>query len=357
MRNTPTLLNLVLAVTCMMLLAPWAVNAAETPAAPAVPAAPAATGAETSAGGESADEVRKHHANGEVKYAGKWMPIMELFETYRKALAEAKAVAVKGEGGKDRLTELNKTLAQILADWRKEKQPTDNERNAALAKKHLAEKYLTLRPPVPPQLQREPSASHGGGGWGGGGGGYRDNQNEIDRVRRENQRKQEQYQRDLARYNEVQRQSKAAIEQANATIAACDKKLEELATARKAKEKPFLIERTKLNEQLRAGPLEAASRTNLADDQEEALRAAPLTLRVSKGIIEWQGNFYLLSDLEEMYNKVKTEIDEARREAEAKARVGGKESPKDWRHPKHQEAESLNQTIAHAKALAPTPTK
>ena len=361
MRNVVKLWNLVLVAGGLGLLMAVAVHAGETPAAPVAPAAPAATsvaGAEKPAAGESAEEVQKHHAAGEVKYADKWMPLMELFEMYRKALADVKAVGEKGEGGKDRLTEINKALAQILADWRKEKQPVENAKNAATAKKQLAERVLATRPPPPPQLLREPTG--GGGGWGGysgGGGGNRNSdihyQRELERVRAENQRRQEAYQRDLARYNEYRNQATAALEESKNKIAECDKKLSELVAARKVKEKPLMEERTELNKQLRSTPQQAASKTNLASAMEESLRAAPLTLRTGKSIVEWKGDFYLLADLEEMYKKDKTEIDEARREAEAKARLDGKELPKDWRHPKHEEAESLNEAITRGKAGMP----
>ena len=368
MRNTLRMWRFALAVSCLVLLVPAMVQAEETPAAPAatatpVPAAPAAATATpaaataTPAAADSLDDIQKHAAAGEVKFGGKWMPIMDLFEMYRKTVGEVKAVGDKGAGGKDRLTELNKTLAQILADWRKEKQPVEDEKRAALQKKQRAEQILGTRLPPPPKLLPVPTGG-GGGGWGGYAGGNRNNnnnynQNEVNRVNQENQRRQEAYQRLLAQYNDGRQQATAALEESKAKIAECDKKLEEFALARKAKEKPFLEERVKLNEQLRSTPTAAASKVRQTDDMEAALRASPFPLRNSKGIVEWKTDFYLLADLEEMYKKVKGEIDDARREAEAKARLDGKELPKDWRHPRYEEAESLNEAITHAKGGTP----
>jgi hypothetical protein len=370
MHNTLRMWRFALAVSCLVLLVPAIVQAEETPAAPAatatpVTAAPAAATATppaataTPAAAESLDDIQKHAAAGEVKFGGKWMPIMDLFEMYRKTIAEVKAVADKGAGGKDRLTELNKTLAQILGDWRKEKQPVENEKRAALQKKARAEQILGTNPPPPPKLLPVPTG--GGGGWGGFAGGYGGNrnnnnnynQNEVNRVNQENQRRQEAYQRLMAQYNDGRQQATVALEETKAKIAECDKKLEEFALARKTKEKPFLEERVKLNEQLRSSPTAAASKVHQADGMEAALRASPFPLRNSKGIVEWRTDFYLLADLEEMYKKVKGEIDDARREAEAKARLDGKELPKDWRHPKHEEAESLNEAITRGKAGMP----
>ena len=366
MRNTLRMWRFALAVSCLVLLVPAIVQAEETPAAPATTATPAATtatpapatpAAATPAAAESADDIQKHAAAGEVKFGGKWMPIMDLFEMYRKVIAEVKAVADKGAGGKDRLTELNKTLAQILADWRKEKQPVEDEKRAALQKKARAEQILGTNPPPPPRLVPVPTGG-GGGGWGGYAGGNRNNnnnynQNEVNRANQENQRRQDAYQRLITQYNDGRQQATAALEETKSKIAECDKKLEEFALARKAKEKPFLEERVKLNEQLRGTPTAAASKVRQTDDMEAALRASPFPLRNSKGIVEWKTDFYLLADLEEMYKKVKGEIDDARREAEAKARLDGKELPKDWRHPKYEEAESLNEAITHAKSGTP----
>jgi hypothetical protein len=366
MSNTLRMWRFALAVSCLVLLVPAIVQAEETPAAPATTATPAATtatpapatpAAATPAAAESADDIQKHAAAGEVKFGGKWMPIMDLFEMYRKVIAEVKAVADKGAGGKDRLTELNKTLAQILADWRKEKQPVEDEKRAALQKKARAEQILGTNPPPPPRLVPVPTGG-GGGGWGGYAGGNRNNnnnynQNEVNRANQENQRRQDAYQRLITQYNDGRQQATAALEETKSKIAECDKKLEEFALARKAKEKPFLEERVKLNEQLRGTPTAAASKVRQTDDMEAALRASPFPLRNSKGIVEWKTDFYLLADLEEMYKKVKGEIDDARREAEAKARLDGKELPKDWRHPKYEEAESLNEAITHAKSGTP----
>ena len=364
MSNTLRMWRFAPAVSCLVLLVPAIVQAEETPAAPATTATPAATTATpapaTPAAAESADDIQKHAAAGEVKFGGKWMPIMDLFEMYRKVIAEVKAVADKGAGGKDRLTELNKTLAQILADWRKEKQPVEDEKRAALQKKARAEQILGTNPPPPPRLVPVPTG--GGGGWGGYAGGNRNNnnnynQNEVNRANQENQRRQDAYQRLITQYNDGRQQATAALEETKSKIAECDKKLEEFALARKAKEKPFLEERVKLNEQLRGTPTAAASKVRQTDDMEAALRASPFPLRNSKGIVEWKTDFYLLADLEEMYKKVKGEIDDARREAEAKARLDGKELPKDWRHPKYEEAESLNEAITHAKAGTPIVAK
>jgi hypothetical protein len=367
--------KLALAVSCLVLLVPATVQAEETPAAPAatatpVPTAPAAATATpaaataTPAAAESSDDIQKHAAAGEVKFGAKWMPIMDLFEMYRKTVAEGKAVTDMGAGGKDRLTELNKTLAQILTDWRKEKQPVEDEKRAALHKKARAEQILGTNPPPPPKLLAVPTGG-GGGGWGGIAGGYGGNrnnnnnynQNEVNRVNQENQRRQEAYQRLIAQYNDGRQQATVALEESKAKIAECDKKLEEFALARKAKEKPFLEERVKLNEQLRSSPTAAASKVRQTDGMEAALRASPFPLRNSKGIVEWKTDFYLLADLEEMYKKVKGEIDDARREAEAKARLDGKELPKDWRHPRYEEAASLNEAITHAKAGTPIVAK
>ena len=364
MRPVLRMWKLALAASCLLLVVPAIVQAADTSAAPAATAAPAAATATppaataTPAAAETADDIQKHTAAGEVKFGGKWMPIMDLFEMYRKTVAEVKAVGDRGAGGKDRLTELNKTLAQILADWRKEKQPVEDEKRAALQKKQRAEQILSTNPPRPPQLLPVPTGGGGGwGGWAGGAGPNRNNnnnnQNDVNRVNQENQRRQEAYQRLMAQYNDGRQQATAALEETKAKIAECDKKLEEFALARKTKEKPFLEERVKLNEQLRGTPTAAASKVRQTDDMEAALRASPFPLRNSKGIVEWKTDFYLLADLEEMHKKVKTEIDDARREAEAKARLDGKELPKDWRHPKYEEAESLNEAITHAKTGTP----
>jgi len=298
-----------------------------------------------------ADEAATHYAKGEVKYGDTWTPITELFATYQRLEREVKEAAGKGAGGKDRLTEINKALALILADWRKAKQPVDNEKSAAEAKKRTAERVLAAPPPQPPRLLPVPSGS--GHSWTGGTDSYDHWQRDVARVQAENQRRQEQYQRDLARYNEYRQQAAKVLEETRATIDACTQKLADLLAARKTKELPLLEERTKLNAQMRSGTPETASNRNRAEALEQALRAAPESLRLANGIVAWQEEFYCLADLEEMYKKVKAEIDEARKQAEAKARLDGKELPKDWRHPRQAEADGLAALVAKAKSAAP----
>jgi hypothetical protein len=333
-------------------------QAAEAPAGPASAPAPAAAPAaapEKAASQGGADEAATHHAKGEVKYGDTWTPITELFATYQRLEREVKEAAEKGAGGKDRLTEINKALAMILADWRKAKQPVENEKSAAEAKKHTAERVLASGPPQPPRMLPEPSPSSGRS-WTGGTGGvdsYDHWQRDVARVRAENQRRQEQYQRDLARYNEYRQQAAKVLEETRATIDACTQKLADLLAARKTKELPLLDERTKLNAQMRSGTPETASNRNRAEALEQALWAAPESLRLANGIVAWQEEFYCLADLEEMYKKVKAEIDEARKQAEARARLDGKELPKDWRHPKQAEADGLAALVAKAKLAAP----
>jgi hypothetical protein len=342
--------KLALVVSWLVLLVPAIVQAEETPAAPAATATPA-TATATPAAAESSDDIQKHSAAGEVKFGDKWMPIMDLFAMYYKTSAGAKGVAADGVGDKDRLTELTKALAQILADWRKEKQPVDAEKTEALGNRELAGRLLATRPPPPPKLLYPPARQEGGGGQiysdGSFSFGIRNNDDTIRRIEQENEKRQEVYQSLLAQYNENQRRGAALLAQSTGKINECDKKLKACALARAARERPLLEERVKVNERLRSIPTAVGSKMGQASGMAAALRASPLSLRNSKGIVEWKTQFYLLADLERMYKEVKGEIDDARGEAEAKALLNGKELPKDWRHPKSEEAESLNQSITH----------
>jgi len=345
MRTALRMWKLALAVSCPVLLVPTIVQAEETPAAPAATATPAtaapAAAIATPAAAESSDDIQKHAAAGEVKFGGKWMPIMDLFAMYYNTSAGAKAVVADGIGDKDRLIELNKALAQILAKWRKIKQLYDAAMAQLLADRERAAQILATPPPPPPKIL--PTFVEG----------------EIDdsghfrftipSTEEENRRRQNQYDRLLAQYKEDMRAGGALMEMTLAKIQLSEKKLERLALSRKAQERPLLEERVKVNERLRSIPTAAASKMRQAEGMGVALRASPLALRNSKGIVEWKTHFYLLADLERMYKEVKGEVDDVRGEAEAKALLDGKELPKDWRHPKSEEAESLKEAITHAK--------
>lgn len=261
---------------------------------------------------ENSDDNQKHLAVGDIKYGEKWMPIMDLFTMYYNTTARGKGVATDGLVDKNRLTEINKALFQILGDWREKKKIVDAERAKAIEVKDVSTRLLAIprpRPPDPASLVPEEGKGHL----------HSDGTFTFTVPEPVGPILWAAYQTAVAKWEENRRLGLAQLRLSVKRIAECDKELQAITAARTVQERSLLVERVKVNERLRSIPTEVGSKMNQAKDMAAALRASPRLCK-SKGIIEWRGDFYLLADLERMYKEIKTEIDDARAEAEAKGK-------------------------------------
>ena len=215
------------------------------------------------------EESQAHYAKGEVHYGGKWVSMTGLLDSCRTTRAAVETELEKDKPGKERIAEITKAAAKLLAEWRTKKEPVERELAQAEAKRRLAQRVLSMRPPAKPNLVQD-SGRSGLGGW--------DSNSRY--VEEENRRRRQQYERALKRYNELHKQAKEAFTESDATIAKCRKQLDELRTEFKDAQKPLLAERTKLTTESRSAGSRTGTLVNRLSVFSEVLRAVPEKFRL-----------------------------------------------------------------------------
>ena len=286
------------------------------------------------------EESQAHYAKGEVHYGGKWVSMTGLLDSCRTTRAAIETELEKNKPGKERIAEITKAAAKMLAEWRTKKQPVERELAQAEAKRRLAQRVLSMRPPSKPNLVQDSGRSGWGGGW--------DSNSRY--VEEQNRRRRQQYEQAMKRYNELRKQAKGAFTESDATITKCRKQLDELRTEFKDGQKPLLAERTKLTTESRSAGSRTGTLVNRLRAFSEVLRAVPEKFRLKQGIAQWQGAFYRVTELEELHASLAAEIQAARQAAEARLAGEGTSLPKTWKHAKQAQADALKALIAGTKA-------
>jgi len=277
-------------------------------------------------------EAAAHHAKGEAYYEGQWVPIPQLLKICTKAREAAKPDVERQDATSARVAEINKTLAEMLKEYRSKKAPLEEEMTQARAKRSAAARALSIPPPAKPNKIR---LSRGKGN---------------SSTRRQNREREQRYQRELQQYKELRSQATKALKEAEATIKRCDRDLEELYTVFKLNQKPLLTERTEVTQAMR----EAQQRIGVLRSKilriAAALAEVPEETRIRFGAVEWQGEFYTLNELTRLHAAMTGEIEVERQRIAQNLAAEGKSLPKTWRHPKQQVADALKARIAGAEA-------
>jgi chromosome segregation ATPase len=350
----------------------WAAEDAAVPPAPTapaatVPAAPATGSAPAPAAGTITSVIpapvltdEEHFAKGEVRFGDDWVGIEKLFKDYQAAKADRQAIQVKVDAARSRQADAQRQVNTAKADFDKVNQPT----KAALAKNKSREKELQklidAKEPVKPTLKPVPAApprpaSSYNGGYGGSYNSqdmtrYNDAMQEIYNIQKENTAAMQKYQQDLAAYKKSVADSKkemvtvsTAVKQGEADMAKAD-------DAFKSQQAPLLDKLKTATDAVTAVNNEAS----VADDRikliASALHEAPEKLRFKYGILEWQGSFSTLADLEKLFTTTQSEIDRVTAQMKKEAEDAGQTFPADWRHPQQESMDALKDLLAKAKA-------
>jgi len=326
-------------------------------AAATVIAAVLATAA-SRAGGQAvppADQQRL--AGGEVKFAGQWTAVADLFEQYRAVRKEIDDARIKDKAARDRIAEINRAVAQIQDEWRKHQDAIEIDLGKNQTKQQKALAHLAMPVPPKPTMEAEPAEPSRAD--------FKDNLSystarnnwlrDRERVQTDNQRRQQIYNNEMDRYQEMQQRGKAALEEANAAVEDCTKRLEDAYFVRKGKEKGLIAERGKLTDEQAARAQAIGGPITKAAAMADALRTAPESVRLAKGIVQWREQFYAVAELQRKLERLTAEIADARKQAEERATRAGGTLAKEWRHPKQDDADELRTLIERIKPEAKAP--
>jgi DNA repair exonuclease SbcCD ATPase subunit len=322
-------------------LAAWAFAGTLSAAAAEAPAAE---------GGEKARVLTpaEHWAKGEVAYDGEWMSIAKLFEKYREARNELRHIKAQGGESHEQLEELQREMAAIRSEERKEEQPIRRELGQARMKLREYNAVLRRKPPERPQMQqmppppRRPSNSYdrnygssssrsGTSGW------YdqarRDWQRQCDLIKRNNEQRMQQYQQEMKEYQQKINDARTEVPKLEATIKDCMQKLGEVEAEFDNKEAPTLNRTESVTERVRAHQRRVEVVETRLEQLTKALRDVPEKVRLAHSIIEFEKEFHSADELAEEHRRSQAEIDRVREKLRGECEKAGIPFPDDWAHP------------------------
>ena len=96
------------------------------------------------------DDAAVNLAKGVVQYDGKLMTPSDLFGLYQAAHQNLTALQDKNKVSQDHITDINKQITQIQADYMKAKHPLDVEHAKLVGVGQLATSQVNAPPPSPP---------------------------------------------------------------------------------------------------------------------------------------------------------------------------------------------------------------
>jgi hypothetical protein len=300
----------------------------------------------------------EHFARGEVKFDKGWVLLDTLYSSYKAARTELEAQNVKVNAAKTRVTEVQRQVNEARNKSNTLSQPIRADLAKQKARQRELQKTIDAPPPAKPVPQPiPPLPARNTGGYGGYGGyspadqqRYQQAQQERQRIIQENQTAQTKYAQDLATF----KQSQADARKEMPTVLAAISTAEDLATKAEADLQaqlaPIQEKQKGVNEVLagvtkEADAIDARIRTMAA-----ALHDAPEVMLFKRNIVEWDGLFSPLDDLEKYYKETQTEISRLHDQLKAEAEAAGQTFPADWRHPQQDRLDALNAVLTRARA-------
>jgi DNA repair exonuclease SbcCD ATPase subunit len=311
-------------------------------AAVAAEASPATPGRSPAA--STGDE--KHVAQGEVRFANQWVPVDALFKDYQAARAEVPDLNSQVDAKRVRMAELQRQLNEMKNQSTVQERPIRIEIPKAKAKQREYQKILNAKAPTPPQLLSmppQPAQTNYTNRLGGGN--TTDPQDEwrrrCDAIRAQNEQLMQKFKQEQDAYKKAQDEAKKEMPKVLATIKQGEDQLKKFAADLEAQQAPHATAFKDVSGKLGALLRQITALETRIQDMAAAMRTAPETVRSARGIVEWEGVFYPLADLQKLYTETQTEIDRVNLQMKAEAEAAGRPLPANWRHPQQDRMDAL----------------
>jgi len=283
-------------------------------------------------------ELHAHYEKGEVWYESAWVRMSRLLDECRRARKAMETVVDETAATQDRISDITKRLAQTDEKYRVDKVPMERDLAQAIDKGRHAAAVLSLPPPAKPRMQH-----HSGRG------DKRNDRRDRARIRRENKRRQEQYQAALKRYKQRQEQARKSLNEAKAAAQRAKDRLEKLYADYKGDQKPLLTRRTEITQESRSDQGKAGAFQSAIFRIAAVLAEVPESIRARYGVVEWQKTFWSIPELKALHKSLEAEIRAGRKKAE-QALTGNASLPSTWTHPRQAEADAIQARIRGAEA-------
>ena len=324
-----------------------AAAAAAAPAAEASALTPPAPAPASSATDE------EHVAKGEVQFDNQWVPIDNLFKDYQTARTQLQGLNSQVDAPRGRMDELQHQLNEMKNQSAVQERPIHVELSKAKAKQREYQKVLNAKAPTPPQPRpmppppaqtnytnqysqygTDPQAQ------------WRQN---VAAIQAQNQQLTQQYKQALDAYKKTQDEAKKEMPKIQATIAQDEVQLKKITGDLETQQAPTANKFKAVSDEMGAILRQANTLAARIQNMEAAMRAAPDDLRFAHGIVEWEGVFYPLADLEKLYTDTQAEINRVNQQIKAEADAAGRPLPANWRHPQQDRMDTLKALLDHAK--------
>ena len=324
-------------------------------------AAAAAPGAETSALTPSAPSPpssvtdEEHVAKGEVQFDNQWVPIDDLSKDCQAARDQLTGLNSQVDAMRGPLAKLQYQLRKIKTQSELEERPIRADLAQAKAKQREYQKALNAKAPTPPQLTpmppqppQPPQINYG----------YHivGKETPIEEWRRKsaaikakNDQLMQKYQQELEQHKNTQNEAKQGLPAVLAKIKQDEDQLQKIADDCQAKEAPILENHKGLADEMAALVRQTTVLESRVKAMEAAIGAAPESVRFKHDLIEWEGVFYPLADLEKLYTETQAEIVRVNQQMKAEAEAAGRPLPANWRHPQQDRMDALKVLVDRAK--------
>jgi DNA repair exonuclease SbcCD ATPase subunit len=309
--------------------------------------------------------AEEHYAKGEVQFGEAWVLIDNLFKDYLAARAELAPLDAKARAARDNVASIQAQMNSMKNDTYQSEQPIRKDIGKQTNKRRELTKASEALEPAKPRLQQIPQRprqyaanvhSSSSSSSSSSSNQYQqmmdDWQQQVDIITRANTEAQKKYQTDKTAWKKAKDDADKELPKVDQALKDLQGKLEQNAAALVTKQAPLM-------EKIKAANEEAQGIVRLTEAVQtrikamaDALKAAPEALRFKHGILDWEGAFWPLADLEKQLTETQAEINLVTAQMKTEAADAGRPIANNWRHPQQDRLDALKTLITRAKAAA-----
>jgi predicted nucleic acid-binding Zn-ribbon protein len=339
---------------------PTAVPAAPAAAAPSAPTTPATSAAAASAGPLITAE--EHYAKGEVPFNGGWVLLDNLFKDYLAARAEMQPIDAKSKAAREVIAAIQAQLNTMKNESFQADLPIRKDISKQMAKRRDLAKDAETPAPLKPRLQQLPQQPRN----------YAANmhsqysnsssnqydmmmqdwQRQADLINRSNTAATQKYQQEQAAWKKAKDTADKELPNVDQAVKDLQGKIDQNSAALATRQAPLLEKIKVANDDAQAIARKGTVIETRLKAIVDALKASPESLRFKHRIVEWEGIFSSLADLEKQLAETQAEIDRVTQQMKAEAKAAGRPLADNWRHPQQDSMDALKALLARARTAA-----
>lgn len=286
----------------------------------------------------------EHFAKGEVQFDNQWVPIDDLFKDYQAARTQLQGLNAQVDATRIRMGELQHQLNEMKNQSAVQERLIRVEMAKAKAKQREYQKVLNAKAPTPPQLTPlppQPAQTNYTNRWGNTTDPQEGWRRACDAIKAQNDQLIQKFKQELDAYKKTQDEAKKEMPKIQTTIKQDEDQLKKIADDLETQQAPHADAFKAVSGEMGGLLRQTTALETRIQNMAAAMRAAPETVRFARGIVEWEGVFYPLADLEKLYADTQAEINRVNQQMKAEADAAGRPLPANWRHPQQDRMDAL----------------